>query len=494
MIKIPCFYLERPDSHSILGRGADSRLELNERPDFLLIFDSSLSVANKTIPFIAIKALLINNSAMNTESGTAITEGVMNEGVASTNAPDFTLPTSSAPSKILKGNLLPKNPFLLQIKSSIPTVTLSFPSLSLRDAVKRILAPVIISENSFIKTVLDVNLDLKAFYNPVKRVIPLELFYTFMVNNPGRSVIGAGNARTNSSSTNSNDALNVGALSMYVHKHMNSSRNSKSLDICNGELMNQALIEVFLAMNCSFKQFSNLLFSSFFYKPENSKNSLDRLLSEKAREDAEGENVRDDSAKSTRDDSVGHDDGAKGVKGDIAGDQPPSDSIAMDYATRINTKSFLYLKNVNLDEIIRMDGAARNYKDPSTSNNRDAATATKPNSLEHAYHSHPSESESAVLEKKEKVVAVRQPLETLFALEPPLKIEQFTFEEQDLECARNLCKLALNCAIEPTVLKEKIERFSAEFKRNIETRYGRESLKFVERLDPLYYLSRLNED
>lgn len=192
--------------------------------------------------------------------------------------------------------------------------------------------------------------------------------------------------------------------------------------------INQPLLDVFIKMNCSIDQFYNLFVSSYFYDIKNQKNALDRLLNESLR------------------------------------DFGP----ALDYATRINTQSLLNLAN--------------------TANCAIEPRSTKGKSIEFlpSYAIKPDlppEDFQQETVQESQSFFVEKPLSAKLTLEIPLALPDLAFDPADFETAGELCKIVFLHKNEKAVA----DSFSPMFLSFIEGKYGKEALKYVERLNPLFY-------
>lgn len=214
---------------------------------------------------------------------------------------------------------------------------------------------------------------------------------------------------------------------LYLQKEMNFSPEMFYSS------MNQSLINVFIKMNCSIEQFYNLLTNSYFFNIKNQKNSVDRLLAEELRG-----NKRD---------------------------------IGLTYATRVNSFSFMNLVDT---EECQLD-----------------IKINKPKDIEFKPEYSLSTEMNKPLEKEEGILKyVDFEMDELSA-EIKVKTQEnvvvIPFEQSDFEAARDLCKIAYeNKTVE---LKDEILGFSENLRNMIEGKYGKEALKYVERLIPSFYLS-----
>ncbi|KAI5179873.1 hypothetical protein PAEPH01_2714, partial [Pancytospora epiphaga] len=64
----------------------------------------------------------------------------------------------------------------------------------------------------------------------------------------------------------------------------------------------------------------------------------------------------------------------------------------------------------------------------------------------------------------------------------------FQYDPKDFELARDICKIAYQQKHDASILNEAME-FSTTFKEMILGQYGEESMNYVERLIPSFYIS-----
>lgn len=193
--------------------------------------------------------------------------------------------------------------------------------------------------------------------------------------------------------------------------------------------LTQPLVDLFLSMHYSLNQFYNLFVSSYFYDPKNSKSPIDRLLSERIR----------------------------GFASDV------------DYASRINSYGFMALSDLTVPPMV--------IKEPKS----------KPlDDMEPACPLLPDDTHERTLSKPTaQYRLIMRSLTCTF--EPGIIPERirFRFESKDFELARDLCRLAY--LKEPEILRE-APTFTAEFREMLRGHYGEDSLRYVERLCPTFYM------
>lgn len=213
-------------------------------------------------------------------------------------------------------------------------------------------------------------------------------------------------------------------------------------------IFNQTLLEIFISMNCSVEQFYNLLTTSYFYNIKNAKNTLDRLLNE---------NIREKNLKMI--DS--HKDESQKTSTNL--------EYSLNYATRINSYSLL-----NLPESVEYNVDVK-------------PRISKPVEFEPECPYLDADSAAEKIQKAQRSSLKAHVLFGMNGLKAELDItnQQDTcnipFEKSDFEAAKELCKLAfLN-------QNEEIFKFSSRFVQLIEGKYGKDALKYVERLIPDFY-------
>lgn len=167
--------------------------------------------------------------------------------------------------------------FLLKIKLESSSLILEFASMHVRDLVKSMVLSTIRSLESMDKSIISSNIEYRNLFGSLRNILTSSQFFKSMSRH---------------------DALFF--------------QNGRDMALDNlPNALNQALVDVFVSMNCSAEQFFNLLMSSYFYDIRNPRNSIDRLLADKLR-----------------------------------GFNP-----GMDYATRINTFSLLSMATAGCESI-----------------------------------------------------------------------------------------------------------------------------------------------
>lgn len=190
--------------------------------------------------------------------------------------------------------------------------------------------------------------------------------------------------------------------------------------------LNQTLLDIFVSMNCSLDQFFNQLSSSYFYDIKNPKNIIDRLLADKIR----------------------------------------SFNTKMDYATRINT--FSYLNNLKIDQ---EDVKRKETKSKSVEFRPIYYQEEHDQQLPYNTYLNYELKEASLIAE----IVVKNEKETQF----------IDFEPNDFKVARDLCKLAYESTDFVTV--EEIKKFSINFENIIEGKYGKGALSLTERIIPTFY-------
>ncbi|KAM0680435.1 hypothetical protein GINT2_001495 [Glugoides intestinalis] len=190
----------------------------------------------------------------------------------------------------------------------------------------------------------------------------------------------------------------------------------------------QPLLDVFIKMNCSIEQFYNLLISSYFNDIKNKKNSLDRLLAEALRDG----------------------------------------SPQLNYATRINTRSLLSLTEIHEshNEFKASKGKSVEFEP--------VCSVISPESNAHA-----SAGNNSCEFRIKDLTASLLPVDNQEFLKIP-------FDPADFLAARDICRLVFLNKNERGIA----DSFSGTFLNSIEGKYGKEALKYVERLDPKFYASK----
>lgn len=211
-------------------------------------------------------------------------------------------------------------------------------------------------------------------------------------------------------------------------------------------IFNQTLLDVFINMNCTIEQFYNLLTTSYFYDIKNPKNSLDRLLNE---------NIREKSYKTVNE---------KKKYPNI----PINSECNLNYATRINSYSLLNLSN-SVESNIEM---------------KPRISKTVEFTPEYPYLNEPSTVENNLqIQKCQKgcMLFGMKELKAQLFVKNQNETCSISFDKSDFEAAKEICKLAfLN-------QNEEMFKFSDRFVQLIEGKYGKEALKYVERLIPNFY-------
>ncbi|KAI4291518.1 hypothetical protein PAPHI01_0792 [Pancytospora philotis] len=220
--------------------------------------------------------------------------------------------------------------------------------------------------------------------------------------------------------------------------------------------LTQPIVDAFIAMNCSLHQFYNIFTSTYFYDIANAKCPLDRLLAEKTR--LKMHSGRDFAGKASEPLGAG---GAR-------------DDAALDYATRINSYSMMALGSADA-----RPGEAREAK-------KKEATFVPQNPFVQEHETEPPAREALPIDE----IFRREALGCSF--EPPRVLGEVAFpafDPKDFELARDICRAVCHTS-DKAVIKSALE-FSKSFKEMLLGQYGGDVLKYVERLMPSFYVSRL---
>lgn len=301
--------------------------------------------------------------------------------------------------------------FMLKIKTEDDSFIIEFSSMHVRDLVKSMILSSISIAEGINKSIISANNEYKNIFRNLKGIISNSSLFS-LVNR---------------------------------HEQLFFQKNNQAMVSNYPAELNQTLVDIFVEMNCSIEQFFNLLINSYFYDIKNTKNSVDRLLSDKIRKF----------------------------------------SIGMDYATRINTASLL-----GLAEQKEVSTEARN---------------TRSKAVEFA----PVYVYSNVKENKETVNTKQINLGTISSflddnlssfnnnLTVDLKVTDqkeipyFEFNSSDFESARDLCKIVFKNSLkknESGQLADEAMKFSDDFLNIIEGKYGKEALNYIRKLVPRFYM------
>lgn len=292
--------------------------------------------------------------------------------------------------------------FLLKLKLEDSSLVFEFPSLHIRDLAKSLLVNAIAPLENIQKAILDSNIDTKLMHSNLKSILNNTQFFKYTKSN----------------------------ADLYLQK---SSSDIYSPNFLN--IFTQPMIDIFISMNCSLNQFYNLVISSYFYDIKNSKNSIDRLLSERVRE------VGSEPTESTR-----------------------SMAPDVDYATRINSYGLMSLSMVE-----NQTCEVKEHKNKSIE-------------FEPIY---PFESKQEQEENGNYEFKLEE-LECNFDVSAEKEEAILEIDSKDFELARDFCKLAYQNDDEE--LSKEAVTFSSNFKEMVEGKYGMDALKYIERLLPTFYL------
>lgn len=139
--------------------------------------------------------------------------------------------------------------FFLKIKLGGSSLVLEFRSMHVRDLVKSMVLSTMRSIESMDKSIMASNIEYRNLFGSLKSILTNSQFFKSM---------------------SKHEALFL--------------QNGKAMSMESiPAAINQTLVDIFVAMNCSAEQFFNLLMSSYFYDIKNPRNSIDRLLADKLR-------------------------------------------------------------------------------------------------------------------------------------------------------------------------------------------------------------------
>lgn len=220
--------------------------------------------------------------------------------------------------------------------------------------------------------------------------------------------------------------------SIDKHEPLFFQRNSEVTPENFPTALNQTLIDIFVSMNCTIEQFFNLLMSSYFYNIKNPKNVIDRFLSDKLR----------------------------------------GFSTSMDYATRINTASFL--NSCSLEEITT-----------NAKKNKSKEVEFEPIYM----YGMPEED----LQLDGNFEFRPGPLLAKLDVTDQEESPYFDFNVADLEAARDLCKIVYKNSQQKVPSSQIIDdaaKFSENFINIIEGKYDKEALRYIEKLVPSFYVQK----
>lgn len=287
----------------------------------------------------------------------------------------------------------------LKLDGSVPGLVFEFSTIHLRDMTKNLLLDRIKVAENLTRNLLERNLDYKKAIKNTKGILS-----------------------------------GVDAFVHSVDKH-ESLFFQKEIDTrpeAFFSMISQPLLDVFISMNCSIEQFYNLYASSYFYSIKNQKNSLDRLLAERLRQ------------------------------------QDTIQTVQMDYATRINSHSLLSL-------------AEATEWPPEIRSPKRKLVGFEPGC--------PFENlcdEEVQLEKGKTVQFEPRELTAEISVKDQESSETIPFESADFEAARELCRLVYASRGKGD-LPDEVIKFSETLLSLVEGKYGKEAIKYVERLIPSFY-------
>lgn len=324
--------------------------------------------------------------------------------------------------------------FLLKLRLPNDAVILQFPAMGARDLTKALVLSGIAPFEDVRKAALESSVEAKALYTSLKRAGMKDL------------------AERAVTPFESDSALYTQRIRQDIW----------SKDFLGA--LTQPLVDAFLSMGCTLRQFYNIFVTTYFYNIANPRVSLDRLLAERIRA---GQQTNTIVAKRILDGQAAAD-GASGVQGTASTEDCP-----LDYATRINSYGLMAVgvSSAKLDLPRETRKKDTNFE-PIVPYMVDPATEQAPEPV------------------RNTGLGIRIDNELHCEFEPKVVGEQKlpTFCPKDFELARDICRVVY--ASGDKEITRNATEISNNFKEMILGQYGNTALQYAERLLPSFYIKK----